>query len=144
MVPLRELEGHETVAAADAFAEHDKAGIGGWWIHAGLPLCPENICWFSYQLQREDLPEWFKPDKEQPQCGLAGCIAALEALAQLVLMECRSQSHLDSSVGRCVLRQLCDTAGVVAASATALNMRAPLCYVLQALGHVACENGGIS
>ncbi len=45
------------VAAADAFADGARAGLGGWWLPSSLPLCPENIC--SILLQPTDLPAWF-------------------------------------------------------------------------------------
>ena len=58
-VPLRLVEGDSSPAAADAFAESDRAGIGGWWLPPGVPPCPENILWFSMPLERSDLPPWF-------------------------------------------------------------------------------------
>ena len=44
-------------AAADAFAEHDDAGIGGWWLPPGQSLRPENALWFSVHLSRSSLPD---------------------------------------------------------------------------------------
>ena len=44
-----------------------------------MQLCPENISWFSYQICRDDLPEWFEAE------DLASVICALEALVQFVL-----------------------------------------------------------
>ena len=78
-IRLVQSTGPRVVAAADAFAEGGRAGFWGWWIRPGMQFCPENISWFSYQICRDDLPEWFQAE------DLASVICALEALVQFVL-----------------------------------------------------------
>ena len=46
-------------AAADAFADDDQAGLGGWWIEPGAELHLRNIQYFSISVQLRDLPVWF-------------------------------------------------------------------------------------
>ena len=40
-----------------------------------------------------------------------------------------------------VLQQLCDNNGVVALTRKQLTMKAPMCYVLQAIGFYCCQHG---
>ena len=105
-IRLVQSAGPRVVAAADAFAEGDRAGIGGWWIRPDVRLCPENINWFSYQIYRDDLPEWFRAE------DLASVIGALEALAQfvlcLLLIEEVEPESRPACLGRMILRQQCD------------------------------------
>jgi hypothetical protein len=77
------------VAAADAFAEGKCWGIGGWFLPAHAPLHPSNIYYFSFQLKQNALPPWFCQNGAEPQRH----IAALEALAQLVLLDAQRR-HL--------------------------------------------------
>ena len=125
------------VAAADAFAEGARAGLGGWWLPSSLPLCPENICYFSIPLQPSDLPAWFLCEGKE---DLQKYICALEALAQLVLLACQLQSDEQVDSGWIALRQLSDNMGVVGASAKALSMRSPLTEVLQSLGLFSAQH----
>ena len=74
-----ETTGPRFVAAADAFADGRKAGVGGWWLRPGCELRPENFRWFSYAFTAEELPEWFVGSQ-----GMESVICALEALAQLI------------------------------------------------------------
>ena len=122
------------VAAADAFADGARAGLGGWWLPSNLPLCPENICYFSIQLQPSDLPAWFLCEGKE---DLQKYICALEA--QLVLLACRLQSDEQVEAGWIAVRQLCDNMGVVGACAKALSMKSPLTEVLQSLGLFAAR-----
>ena len=75
-VPLRFVDIDQSVAAADAFATKDYAGLGGWWVDRSA--C---VNWFSFQITWDDLPKWFRTSS-----SMQSCIAALEALAQLVLL----------------------------------------------------------
>ena len=77
----------------DAFADEDAAGIGGWWIPAGEALRPENARWFSVQLNRSSLPDWFWT-KQRKGDGPASKIAALEALGQLALLSARLEENI--------------------------------------------------
>ena len=96
------------VAAADAFADGARAGLAGWWLPSNLPLCPENICYFSILLQPSDLPAWFLCEGKE---DLQKYICALEALAQLVLLACRLQSDEQVEAGWIAMRQLCGNIG---------------------------------
>jgi hypothetical protein len=124
-------------AAADAFAEGESWGIGGWWLPSNsCSLKPLNINWFSQTGTRQDLPAWFTKDAGD----LQSIIAALEALAQLVLMTCRCKGKENHPNFTLVLKQLCDNQGVVGASAKALSNKPPLSHVLQATSHHAVHS----
>ena len=133
-VHLVEKEGPCVVAAADAFAERDVAGLGGWWLPPGCALSLANVKYFSCYIRRVDLPTWFLHDDDGKQVqSLQSCICALEALAQLVLLDARLRDGQSrASLGRVCVRQQCDNLGVVCSSSKGLSMRRPLCYVLQA------------
>ena len=127
------MEPSPQFCAADAFADASGAGIGGWWLPEGAGLEPGNVQWFSMQLQRGSLPEWFQGSSSR---GLQELICFLEALAQLALLVLRLESSPAPPFTGCtlMLRQLCDNIGVVHATAKNLSQKEPLCYVLQALG----------
>ena len=55
-IPLSISDAKQCIGAADAFATSNTAGIGGWWVDAGLSPCAADVHWFSFQLSREDLP----------------------------------------------------------------------------------------
>ena len=127
-VHLVDLPGPCVVAAADAYADGTRAGVGGWFLPEDAELHPSNIFWFSCELEWADLPAWFTKDLRD----LQSAIAALEALAQLILLSCqRSQLSLESKIGRISLRQQCDNMGVVCSTAKHLSMKQPLASVLQ-------------
>ena len=117
------------IAAADAFAEGKTADLGGWWLPAGAPLRPECVQYFSVRITWDDLPDWFRPASGD----LQSCIAALEALAQLLLLACRveAQEVSQHQVGWLAIRQMCDNLGVVGASAKQLSLKRPSAAVLQ-------------
>ena len=80
-------------------------------------------------------PSWFlKPfgnakDEQQP------LIAALEALAQLVLLHCRCVPTPElCRLGWMSRRLSCDKFGVVGACAKGMSLKEPLASVLQAAG----------
>ena len=127
-VHLVEEEAHGVVAAADAFAEGDVAGLGGWWLPPGRDLELANIQYFAFRLKRSDLPAWFCQDHEGKQVpSLQSCICALEALAPRL-----SAGEVKASLGRICVRQQCDNLGVVCSTSKGLSMRRPLSFVLQA------------
>ncbi|CAE7472172.1 Ubr3, partial [Symbiodinium pilosum] len=101
-VHLVEKEGPCVVAAADAFAERDVAGLGGWWLPPGCALSLANVKYFSCYIRRVDLPTWFLHDDDGKQVqSLQSCICALEALAQLVLLDARLRDGQSrASLGR--------------------------------------------
>ena len=116
------------VAAAGAYGEGTRAGVGGWFLPEGAELHPSNILWFSCEVEWAALPAWFTKDLHD----LQSAIAALEALAQLILLSCqRSQLSLEAKMGRISLRQQCDNMGVVCSTAKHLSMKQPLASVLQ-------------
>ena len=100
-VHLVDLPGPCVAAAADAYAEGTRAGVGGWFLPEGAELHPSNIFW-SCEVEWAALPAWFTTDLRD----LQSAIAALEALAQLILLLCqRSQLSLEAKMGRISLRQ---------------------------------------
>ena len=138
--PLVEELGPTTSAAADAFAEGNQWGIGGWFLPPDSRLHPANIHYFSIVLGADDLPLWFFPADKDREVQLF--IAALEALAQLVLLECQAEYfNLQSTTSWISLRQQCDNAGVVAVSQKGLTMKQPLASVLQAMAVCAAQRG---
>ena len=130
-VPVHLVSSWKPGVVAAAYALGARAGLGGWWLPSSLPLCPENICYFSIPLQPSDLPAWFLCEGKE---DLQKYICALEALAQLVLLACQLQSDEQVDSGWIALRQLSDNMGVVGACTKALSMRSPLTEVLQSLG----------
>ena len=98
----------------------------------GAPVDAAEIHWFSVQLTRKSLPSWFRADGNS---SLQACVAALEALAQLILLVLRRrQAQFVYSLGAVQFRQLCDTAGVTAASVKSMSQKELLSFVFQALG----------
>ena len=127
-VHVVDLPGPCIVAAADAYAEGTRAGVGGWLLPEGAELHPSNIFWCSCEVEWAAVPAWFTKDLRD----LQSAIAALEALAQLILLSCqRSQLSLEAKMGRISLRQQCDNMGVVCSTAKHLSMKQPLASVLQ-------------
>ena len=97
-------------AAADAFAEGDECGIGGWFLPPGAPDDAASAFWFSLRLKSSDFPDWL----DIPQDGnLQTRIACFETLAQTALLLLR-QSCGDISHGRVILEQFSDNAPSVA------------------------------
>ena len=47
------------MAAADAYAQGQSAGIGGWWMLPSDGICPASFFWFSIAVQAAELPDWF-------------------------------------------------------------------------------------
>ena len=135
-IALVESQGPNLVAAADAFAEDSSWGIGGWFLPAGAALQPENIYYYTIQGDVGALPSWFMAGER----GIQRKIAALEALAQLVLLDGQKQ-HLQEQIGLgwISLRQACGNAGVVGASHKGLSLKQPLASVLQSMAVFACR-----
>ena len=116
--------------AADACAQGQFAGIGGWW-HSGPGLaCPQTIKWFHLVLSHVDLPEF------ELSCNAQLDIAFWEAFAQCVLLLLRLEDSGPSSC--CVsLTHGCDNAAVVGGSKKLFSSKSPLCFALQMLSSVA-------
>ena len=137
-IPLQISPYNTGLSAADAFATDSTAGIGGWWLPTHCRMEASNVKWFRLDLDRCSLPGWFKVSNGP---SLQKCIAALEALAQVVLLLLQVQ-QADAVAKHVVLQfsQLCDNAGVTAASAKMLSQSEPLCWVLQCLGYYCCKH----
>ena len=136
-IPLVEEAGPSCVAAADAFADANICGIGGWFLPPGAVLHPRNVFYFSFLINKDELPAWFVASGKP----LQRYIAALEALAQLVLLSCQQQTlSLDGGLRWVSLRQSCDNAGVVSASNKGMSMQQPLAGVLQAIALFAARH----
>lgn len=70
------------------------------------------------------------------------CIAALEGLAQVVLLVLRAkEEQLVPGQFVVAMAQLCDNQGTVAASAKMLSLKQPFDYILQALGFFCSKFG---
>ena len=134
-VPLvrRELKG--LLCAADAYAEGDFAGLGGWWLLPGSKLELSAANWFSLRIHRSDLPQWFTQSCENG--GLQQVICGLEALAQLLLLDgiVQDLGHDPTILNSALVsvRQRCDNMGFVCAAAKGMSLRQPLCGVLQSV-----------
>ena len=127
---LVETAGPRLVAAADAFAEGGRAGIGGWWLRPGCTLWPDNIFFLAVshllisQTGSAAARTWKESSRPWRLC-------AQLVLCALVLREeplGRRPAHL----GRLALRQYCDNSAVVGAAAKGSSISAPLAGVIQA------------
>ena len=134
-------EQSKEIGAADAYATEADAGLGGWWLPTGCTLAPQNTLWFQISLQHSDLPAWFCSPQSNVQCR----IAALEALAQLVLLILQVQDTAAPQVQSILVQvpQLCDNAAVASLSSKMLSQKNPLSYMLQAIGYFSCKLGVI-
>ena len=74
-------------------------------------------------------------DRSKP---LSSYIAALEALAQWILMDLRLQRQLSHVIE---LRQMCDNIGAVCAIEKFCSTKAPLSYVLQGVAFTCAMHG---
>ena len=102
-------------AAADAFAEGNTAGIGGWMAY-DMPSSPSQVFWFSHKVCFQDVPAWW-----DCPANLQSAIAAFEVLAQIGLIALkyrisgRSREHVavrflsDSTPAEGVSNKLCST-----------------------------------
>ena len=141
-VQLATSPGIPGAAAADGFAEGELAGIGGWWIAPGDRLCPGHIYYFSIAIHLGELPAWFVKPLGADKRDLQPLIAALEALAQLVLLEARCSSlPRTGDIGWLAIQQACDNMGVVGACAKGMSLKEPLATVLQSAGLFCAEQG---
>ena len=136
-IPLQFAPFSSGLAAADAWADAEEAGIGGRCLPEDKPVCASEIFWFSMQLTRKSLPAWFRAVGKQ---SLQACISALEALAQLVLLILTVQhAQLNTSTVNIQFRQLCDNAGFTAANIKSVSQKEPVSFVLQAIRFYCCQ-----
>ncbi|CAK9032456.1 Uncharacterized protein SCF082_LOCUS20081 [Durusdinium trenchii] len=136
--PLRFLDIDGGLAAVDAFATAESGGIGGWWIASGSGCVRSKVRWFSFQINKNDLPAWFTNGCSG---SLQSCIAALEAAAQLALLLARAEASQAPEKVVLKFHQLCDNAGAASAARKHLAMSEPLSFVLQATGYWCCRLG---
>ena len=122
------------LSMADALAEGDVVGLGGRWLPPNCELDLTNIKYFAVGAHRSDLPSGFcTDDKGKPVASLQSSICALEALAQLMLLDARlSEGQFRASLGRICVRQRCAKMGVVCSTNKRLTVSRPVCSVLQA------------
>ena len=114
--------------AADAFADADTAGIGGWFALNDDPAI-QDIYWFTLPLRWTDFPTWFRVDP-----NLQRGIAAWELLAQIALFVGRARRNPEL-LPFVVTQQLTDNAPSVGAQSRWFSAAPPLSYVLQTLAH---------
>ena len=134
-LPLRCTQVEHGFGAADAFADSSSCGVGGWWCPSHVAPSPQTVLWFSIQFRAKDLPAWLQSE------NLQSFITSFEALAQLLLLLGRLRHFTHPGNATVVLQQLCDNNGVVALTRKQLTMKAPMCYVLQAIGFYCCQHG---
>ena len=134
-LPLRVVDSPEFPCAADAFAESSVAGVGGWWARSLGPMRQDQVFWFSLSLDKRNLPKWLVCER------LQSYIASFEALGQLLLLLGRVRNLGRPSSHLLRLRQLCDNAGVAAATRKQLSLKLPLAYILQAISYHALAHG---
>ena len=137
-LPLWVKEDADLPCAADAFATADSAGVGGWWIPPGQARIASNARWFHMTFSRESLPIWFKAASNH---SLQACIAAFEALGQLILLVLRCSEEPLPPSWTVRLSQLCDNQSVTHATMRMLSTEQPLSYILQALGFYCAQLG---
>lgn len=137
-LPLWVKEDADLPCAADAFATADSAGVGGWWIPPGQARIASNARWFHMTFSRESLPIWFKAASNH---SLQACIAAFEALGQLILLVLRCSEEPLPPSWTVRLSQLCDNQSVTHATMRMLSTKQPLSYILQALGFYCAQLG---
>ena len=82
-----------------------------------------------------DFPKEWEMDRSKP---LSSYIAALEALAQWILMDLRLQRRLSHVIE---LRQMCDNIGAVCAIEKFFSTKAPLSHVLQGVAFTCAMHG---
>ena len=125
--------GPHVLAAPDACAQGQTAGIGGWWMLPSDGICPAFIFWFS---KAAELPDWFV--QVHGRSDLQKYICALEALAQLVLSKLLLADSQVCPTSSCVGHVGSQQAFVHAADV--LQAMATLCMQRQAVlqvSHVA-------
>ena len=139
-VHLVHKKGPHVLAAADAYAQGQNVGIGGWWM---LPGCAQRLSFGSALLLR---PQRCRTGLCRSICrsDLQKYSVAVEALAQLVLSELLlADSRVcppSSRVWQVVLRQSCDNSGVCDAVSQASSMRRPVADVLQAMATLCMQS----
>ncbi|CAE8610051.1 unnamed protein product [Polarella glacialis] len=118
--------------AADAWADVETSGVGGWWSIVKNPQ-PQDIYWFRLEVLPSDFPPFFQMSRLAQSD-----ISFYEALAQAILANARLAScqHAPGVVG---LRQWCDNMPAVGASAKLFSSKAPMCFAMQALSHVCTK-----
>ena len=123
---LKQLQG---CGAADACAQGEQAGIGGWWALKQDPE-PGEIFWFSLVVGPEDFPSFALAKDAQRD------IAFYECVAQVILLSLRLWGSGPSSC--CVgLTHDCDNSAVVGGARKMFTSKEPLCFGLQMLSAVA-------
>ena len=115
-------------AAADAFAEGDQFGIGGWIITSS------QVCWFSEQFQmsqlRQLLPALVKDAQKY--------IASFEILAQLALLTMASEHLCCDQMELCIPASSDNTAAESSINRS-LSTKQPAAYFLQLISQLAWQ-----
>lgn len=114
------------VAAADAWARGDSAGLGGWWLREGDSGLNQAF-WFHVPLSSDCFPTWM---------GISGSlqhfIAFFEMLAQLCLLVARA-TYERKGTGPWLMIHACDNTPSVGAIGKGFSVQEPLCFALQAV-----------
>ena len=113
-------------AAADAFADGNQAGLGGWYSPNGSPD-PQEFYWFQLRLTPEMIPTAWEANPN-PQRN----IAFYELIAQVALIYIRS-TLTSCRTWSLSIRQWCDNLGDVSAGNKLFSTKPPLRHALQLL-----------
>jgi hypothetical protein len=106
---------------ADAKAEGDEVGVGGWLVHPDGPKCSK---WFCLKLNRKTAPWAFRSGEPFKT------IASLELFATLLCLKAFGLCRKNFSGGRISLSGLTDNQGNSHAVARLLTTKFPLCAFL--------------
>ena len=115
-------------AAADAFAEGNRFGIGGWIITSS------QVCWFSEQFTMPQLQTFLPQLTKDPQ----RYIASFEILAQLALLQMASE-HLSCNQLELCIPASSDNTAAESSINRSLSNKQPAAYFLQLISQLAWQ-----
>ena len=129
-VPFLNFPSDCSEAAADAYADSTRAGIGGWVDTSGSQDSA-TFRWFQLDLRPELFPASWEMNAN-PQRN----IAFYELIAQVALIYVRKESSLRLQLS---LRHLCDNLGDVASANKLFSTKPPVRYALQLVSAYAIK-----
>jgi len=128
MVPCRKMkEGPKLEFRADAKAEGDDIGIGGWCVD---PRGPGHSRWFSLKLDRKSAPWAFRSGEP------FRTIASLELFATLLCVILFAPTEEDNGRPTIVITGTTDNRGNSFAVAKLMTVKFPLCAILMEIAAV--------
>jgi hypothetical protein len=128
MVPCRKVGGEAKLEfRADAKAEGDDIGIGGWCVD---PRGPGHSRWFSLKLDRHSAPWAFRSGEP------FRTIASLELFATLLCVILFAPTDEDNDRPTIVITGTTDNRGNSFAVAKLMTVKFPLCAILMEIAAV--------